>query len=74
MNIGDIVIKEGKFGAKSLKYRLTKQNKIGDIQLYWGLRAKFDRRLNTWVTFGQDRALLARDLRLFIEDDYRYLP
>ena len=73
MRVRDIVIKEGRFGGKDLKYRLTRQNKIGDIQAYWGLRVKFDRRISDWVSFGQERALLGRDLRPFTQDDYRYL-
>ena len=74
MKIGNIVIREGRFGSKTLHYRLTSYNKIGDIELYWGLRVKYDRQHNEFVSFGQERALLGRDLRLFTEDDYHYLP
>ncbi len=72
MTVGDIIIRD-KSHRTELKYRITRVNKIGDILLLWGLRVKYDNRINDWVSFGQERALLARDHRLLTDDDYHYL-
>ena len=68
----DIIIRD-KSRETELKYRVTSTNFIGDIEILWGYRIKYDKRLNVWITFGQERALLPRDYRLFTEDDFHYI-
>ncbi|KKL84841.1 hypothetical protein LCGC14_1960720 [marine sediment metagenome] len=72
MKVDDIIIR-GKPRSTELKYRVTRINRVDDIELIWSVRVKWDKRINDWVSFGQERALLGRDHRLFTDDDFHYM-
>lgn len=57
--------------ATELKYEVRWTQFIGDVEVCWGIRIKRDK--DCWVTFGQERALLPHQYRLFTDDDYHYI-
>ena len=71
MKVGDIIIRD-KTRRTELKYRIIRTEKIGGLPILWGYRVKLDERLNEWISFGQERALLERDFRLLTDEDFKY--
>ena len=59
LQIGDIVINKMNFFARGrfLKFRVTGFLKVGTFTAVNGLRVKWDKRTNEWVSFGKEQTL-----------------
>ena len=57
----------------SLKYRVLRTQFIGDSEVTWALRVKYDKRHKVWVTFGKERSLLPAQYRKLVADDFHYI-
>ena len=73
IEIGDIIVnKYNRFSrGLHLKYRVTGFMKVDRYTLVNGIRVKYDRKHNDWVSFGKEHTLL--DCYKFTEEDYPYL-
>ena len=69
MKKGDIVIKRTGY---ALKYRVTHVSHIGALLVLFGIRVKYDRSADRWVSWGREHALFSQQYRLFADDDFHY--
>jgi hypothetical protein len=61
MKKGNIIVQKN---GSAIKYYVTGFEKYGNVDIVNGIRVKYDKRRNEWVTFGNEKGLLLSRFRL----------